>query len=106
MILAAVALIALNPAVTPATIHETVCVPGWAADYRRSHPVYLKRRNGFTRDHIVPIELGGSSDPENIQYQTKAEARRKDKLESALHKAVCSGTLSLPEAQARMEAWR
>jgi len=32
-------------------------------------------------DHIKPIACGGADSPENMQWQTKAEAKAKDKWE-------------------------
>lgn len=96
----------LNPAVTQQTLSVTICAPHYATTYRKHHPIHVKPRKGFIRDHIVPIELGGSSAASNIQLQSKADAARKDRLENALRKAVCQGSVSLRDAQLRMEAWR
>jgi hypothetical protein len=32
-------------------------------------------------DHIVPLKRGGADNPENMQWQTKAEASAKDRWE-------------------------
>jgi hypothetical protein len=32
-------------------------------------------------DHIVPLERGGAEAPENMQWQTLAEAKAKDRVE-------------------------
>jgi hypothetical protein len=32
-------------------------------------------------DHIIPLERGGSDAPDNMQWETKAEAKAKDKVE-------------------------
>jgi hypothetical protein len=54
-------------------------------------------------DHIVSLELGGSNSIANL-YPEKANAAPgyhvKDRLENALHTAVCSGKISLHAAQA------
>lgn len=104
----ALALVAaiLNPLVHQDTIGKTICVPGFAKHYRQTHPVRMKSRKGYIRDHIVPLEIGGSSDPANIQWQSVAEAHRKDLDERRLNRAVCSGKMDLRSAQMRMEAWR
>jgi len=56
-------------------------------------------------DHIVSLELGGSNDPANLFPE---EARFtghqpgfhvKDKLENAVHNALCAGKISLRSAQ-------
>jgi hypothetical protein len=32
-------------------------------------------------DHIKPLKRGGADTPSNMQWQTKAEAKAKDKIE-------------------------
>lgn len=105
----------LNPDVTPATQAATICTPGWTDSVRprSSYVAALERAmlpagadpRAFVMDHVMPLALGGHpSDPGNLRPQPVAEARAKDVLERALGRAVCSGRLSLPEAQARMRA--
>ena len=36
---------------------------------------------GFVIDHIKPLSCGGADRPENMQWQTKEEAKAKDKWE-------------------------
>lgn len=42
---------------------------------------YPNGRPGYVIDHIVPLKRGGADTPENMQWQTIAEARAKDKWE-------------------------
>ena len=39
---------------------------------------------GWIVDHIVPLCAGGADDPSNMQWQTVADAKAKDKQEWAL----------------------
>src|SRR5262249_58127713 len=42
---------------------------------------YPKGRKGYVVDHIVPLECGGADTPSNMQWQTKAESKIKDRTE-------------------------
>ena len=42
---------------------------------------YPKGRPGYVVDHIVPLKKGGCDCTSNMQWQTKAEAKAKDKVE-------------------------
>lgn len=110
----AVAAALLNPAVTPQTLDETICRPGYTKTIRPT-PAYvasLKRltlgrgpeAKGYVMDHVVPLELGGAPMAPNLRPQPKAEARVKDREENRLHGAVCSGRMTLRDAQAQMLA--
>ena len=104
----------LNHDVTPQTIASTICVSGYTAMVRPAsvytNGVKLKllqtagqdpsSAGEYELDHIVPLALGGHPRAlDNLQLQPWPEARRKDRLEVKLQCLVCSGQVSLGEAQ-------
>jgi hypothetical protein len=109
---------ALNPAVTPATIGQTICVRGWTRTVRppSSYTSDLKLRQmreygapgspqDYQEDHLISLELGGDPvDPRNLWPQQRPWAERVDTTENELNDAVCSGKLALAEAQLRESA--
>jgi hypothetical protein len=109
---------ALNPDVTQATIRTTICVRGWTRTVRppSSYTSALKeeqlRRFGlrgppsaYQEDHLISLELAGSpTDPRNLWPQPYPRASQVDRIENELNDAVCSGELSLAEAQERESA--
>ncbi len=53
-------------------------------------------------DHLVSLELGGSNDITNLwpeAYSQAMGAHEKDALENKLHKLVCSGQITVEDAQ-------
>jgi hypothetical protein len=42
---------------------------------------YPHGRKGYVVDHKVPLACGGADSPSNMQWQTKADAKAKDKVE-------------------------
>ena len=110
---------AVNPAVTQATIHATICLTGYTKTIRpsSSYTTALKRTqlssgysyrgdlltSDYEEDHLISLELGGApASTMNLwpePYAAAEGARVKDKVENRLHDLVCSGALSLRTAQ-------
>ena len=65
---------------------------------------YGIRPEGFsgTLEHLVPVSLGGSNDPDNLfpfHAQGEYTLQAKEQLAAKLHDLVCDGKLSLRQAQ-------
>jgi hypothetical protein len=106
-----------NPKVTQANIGGTICNPEWNKRSIRPPSPYtakLKRQQirewglpgtpaDYEEDHLISLELGGSpKDPRNLwpePYAPDAGAKQKDVVENYLHERVCSGAMTLDEAQ-------
>jgi hypothetical protein len=106
-----------DPQATPgATLSVTMhhlCTPGYTKTVRNVTPQEKQHVSALDGakvqpkvccevDHLISLELGGSNDLTNLWPQPYAPtpgAHEKDKLENALHKAVCDGKLTLQEAQ-------
>jgi hypothetical protein len=56
-------------------------------DFQLTHPCPATGRTsgvcpGYIKDHIVPLACGGPDAPSNMQWQTRADAKAKDKWET------------------------
>jgi hypothetical protein len=115
---------ALNPAVTQATIHSTICVSGWTATIRppESFTDTLKikqigqygysdtKTSSYEEDHLISLELGGApADARNLWPEPYTAsladgrptgAHTKDAFETKLKTEVCAGTITLAQGQA------
>ena len=94
---------AIDPHVTQATIHTTICQRGYTARARPPRTVTnaIKRRlvnelpgspQDYELDHLIPIGLGG--DPrslKNLWLQNWPEAAMKDRDELRLHRKPARG---------------
>jgi hypothetical protein len=59
----------------------------------------------FEIDHLVPLELGGSNDIANLWPEAASPTpgfHQKDQVENYLHDRVCSGAMSLKDAQTQI----
>jgi hypothetical protein len=112
---------AVNPAVTQANIGETICVSGWTKTIRptASYTTALKKRQmaaanlpgstkAYEEDHLISLELGGNpTDPNNLWPQPwngQWNAHQKDQIENKLKRMVCSGEMTLDEAQTEISS--
>jgi len=105
----------LNPEVTQANIRSTICRHGWTTTIRppTSYTNALKRKqirqygeagslSDYQEDHLISLELGGNpTDPRNLWPEPYPRASDVDKTENELNSEVCSGQLTLAEAQQR-----
>lgn len=106
----------LNPAVTQANIHQTVCVPGYTATIRppTSYTSVYKKSllplgtdlSKFELDHAISLVLGGEpKDTRNLWNQKYPQAKWKDRVEVHLKNELCSGKITLKEAQKKVMNW-
>jgi len=110
-----------DAACTPGAIIATatkdqICRPGYATSVRNvpdseKNQVYAEygirshRTGEYEVDHLISLELGGSNDIANL-WPEAANPRpgfhEKDQVENYLHDQVCSGAVSLSQAQAQI----
>jgi hypothetical protein len=104
----------IDPKVTQSNINQTICLKGYTKTIRppTSYTNQLKIQQitayGYTdinlgdyeEDHLISLELGGASaDPKNLWPEPGASPNPKDKTENLCHRKVCSGQITLAEAQ-------
>ncbi len=107
-----------DPACTPGAIIATatkdeICTPGYSSKVRNvttavKDQVYAEygithhSAGEYEVDHLVSLELGGSNSIANL-WPEPAEPRpgfhEKDQVENYLHDQMCSGAISLQQAQ-------
>ena len=110
---------ATDPNVTQDNIYQTICVKGYTSTVRPpvsyTNQLKIKQINdyGFTdknlsdyeEDHLISLELGGSpTDPKNLWPEPGHSPNPKDKIENLCHEKVCSGQISLIDAQKQIAA--
>jgi hypothetical protein len=105
----------LNPDVSQATIGLTICVQGWTrtirppSEYTSGLKLEQMREygvggdpSGYQEDHLISLELGGHpTDRRNLWPEPIPRATTVDRVENELNGKVCSGELTLAEAQRR-----
>jgi len=112
---------ALNPNVTQANIKDNVCKANWtgtvrppvsytnklkatqmASTYKSLVATFGAAAANYEEDHLISLQLGGSpTDPKNLWPQPYAgnNAHRKDVIETKLKTMICSGKITLADAQ-------
>lgn len=107
---------ALDRRVRQSNIRTTICVAGYTKKVRKriswTTRVRIFRTYGVDPathaqseiDHVVPLELGGMDSLPNLWPQPYPAAHDKDRLENYLHRAVCSGKMTLAAAQSAISA--
>ena len=59
-----------------------------------------KSPRDYEEDHLISLELGGNTtDPKNLWPEPGASPNPKDKIENLCHEKVCSGQITLGQAQ-------
>lgn len=99
--------------ILPSVTKSQVCQSGYASSVRnvststknevyRSYGITSHRSGQYEVDHLVSLELGGSNDISNLWPEAASPTpgfHEKDKVENYLHDQVCSGAISLKQAQ-------
>jgi hypothetical protein len=118
---------ATNPDVTQENIESTICKSGFTKTVRppATYTDDLKRQqmrderlpgspSDYEEDHLISLELGGApKDEKNLwpePYENKGDklakagtgSETKDKVENETNKLVCSGKMTLSEAQQKI----
>src|SRR5437763_7543469 len=92
---------------------QKICTSGYASSVRNvptsekdqdyaEYGITHHSAGEFEIDHLVSLELGGSNDIANLWPEAASPTpgfHQKDKVEYYLHAQVCSGAISLQEAQ-------
>ena len=109
-----------DPACTPGdrlpVTKDDICKPGYSSSVRNvteseKNKVYAEygiashTPGQYEVDHFVSLELGGSNDISNLWPEPaspKPGFHEKDKVENYLHDQVCSGALTLQQAQLKI----
>jgi hypothetical protein len=106
----------LNPDVRQETIGSTICTSGWTRTIRppSTYTSALKldqmreygvggRPSDYQEDHLVSLELGGHpTDPRNLWPEPRPHAEQVDRVENQLREQICSGEVTLADAQRRI----
>jgi len=107
---------AVDPGVTQSNLPQTICRSGYSSSVRAPATETDKAKQGSLRqygetptktteyDHLISLELGGTNATSNLWPEPNATTATgttnpKDSVENQLHSALCSGTITLVDAQ-------
>jgi len=107
---------AVAPGVTQSNLPQTICRNGYSSSVRAPATETDKAKQGSLRqygeqstktteyDHLISLELGGTNATSNLWPEPNATTATgttnpKDSVENQLHSALCSGTITLVDAQ-------
>jgi len=110
---------AINPLVSQGDIGTTICKAGYTETIRPPDSITQKEKVASAAayrytgslltaeyDHLIPLELGGDpNDPSNLWVEpndnpnANSTSNTKDTLENKLNDLVCSGEITLAQAQ-------
>ncbi|HEY3289482.1 MAG TPA: HNH endonuclease [Anaerolineae bacterium] len=99
--------------ILPAATASLICQPGYSKTVRNvptslkdevyaSYGIASHIAGEYEVDHLVSLELGGSNDISNLWPELASPTpgfHQKDDIENYLHEQVCSGAMSLKDAQ-------
>jgi hypothetical protein len=100
-------------AIFPNAMVQQICTYGYTRTVRNvpfsekdqvyaEYDIYQHYAGQYEVDHLVPLELGGSNDIANLWPEAASPTpgfHQKDTVENYMHDQVCSGALSLKQAQ-------
>ena len=111
----------LNPDVKQSNINQNICKANWTATvrptvtytnklkatqlattYKSFVAIYGAAAANYEEDHLISLQLGGSpTDPKNLWPEPYVgdNAHKKDVVETALKRLICSGGITLADAQ-------
>ncbi|CDY78263.1 hypothetical protein BGLT_01134 [Caballeronia glathei] len=107
----------LDPRVSQATIVDTICVPGYVDRVSPSFDMQMRQKDRLLKqrgidgasaseyalDHRMPVLLGGAPNAAaNLdlrRWDGRAGQRRKERLAVFLKRCVCTGDMTLVQAQ-------
>ena len=103
-------------AIFPNATVQQICTPGYSSSVRNvptsekdqayaEYGIYSHSPGQYEVDHLISLELGGSNDIANLWPEAaspKPGFHEKDQVENYMHDQVCSGAISLKDAQTQI----